>query len=185
MVVVSSSILGLFLGASLFPSVAGVDGRMHSPLAEAGGKPLAMIFISHDCPVCNTYAPELRRIEATYGRKVQIELVYADSRLSNAEAKQHAKEFSIDHATLLIDPRHTLAAFCLATYTPEAIVFDSRGKQVYAGRIDDRYYSLGRQRPAPTTHDLTQALIAVLAHKTPKPASGPPVGCIITLPRRI
>jgi len=163
--------------------VEGADGQLHQPLKEAAGKPVAMIFFSHDCPVCNIYAPEISRIEAKYGKKINVDIVYTDARITRAEAIAHAKAFGLNQATLLFDKSGSFAAFCNAHVTPQAAVFDSRGRRVYCGRIDDRFLSLGQQRPAPTTHDLASALDATLANKPAKPATGAPVGCIISWPK--
>ena len=160
---------------------------LHSPASvatrpESHGKPTALLFISHDCPICNAYSPEIGRLERRFGSKVKFVLVYCDLRLSPAEARSHAKEFSISNAEIRMDPQAKLSAECKATVTPQAVVFDSAGVPVYSGRIDDRYRALGQQRPAATTHDLAKALEDVLAHKKPKPAAGPPVGCFIVFP---
>jgi hypothetical protein len=71
------------------------------------------------------------------------------------------------------------------TTTPEAAVFVPRNgalREVYRGRIDDRYLSLGTERPQATHHDLEEAIRAVLAGKLVPQPGGPPVGCsIVTL----
>ncbi|MDR3689879.1 MAG: hypothetical protein P4L46_10905 [Fimbriimonas sp.] len=161
------------------PGATGVDGRIHQPLREARGKPLVMLFLSHDCPIGNAYAPELSRIRAAYSGRVAFALAYAEPRITAAMGKAHAASFSLQGFELLLDPKGVLSTFCHATVTPEAVVFDAQGRQEYCGRIDDRYPSLGRQKPAATTHDLRDALDAILAHRSPKPALGPPVGCTI------
>ena len=46
---------------------------------------------------------------------------------------------------------------------PRRAVFDRRRTLVHHGRIDDRYVSVGLELPAPTPHDLEQALTATLA----------------------
>jgi hypothetical protein len=59
------------------------------------------------------------------------------------------------------------------TTTPEAAVFRSNGdvlREVYRGRIDDRYLSIGQERPQPQQHDLEAAISAALAGK-PVPQS--------------
>jgi hypothetical protein len=66
-----------------------------------------------------------------------------------------------------------------ATVTPEAAVFDRAKRLVYHGRIDDRFVSLGLERPEPTTHDLADALSAMLAGKRVAPASTQAVGCFL------
>jgi hypothetical protein len=49
----------------------------------------------------------------------------------------------------------------------------------YHGRIDDRFVSLGVERPAATQHDLRDALTAVVAGRAPAVATAPAVGCYI------
>ena len=76
------------------------------------------------------------------------------------------------------DPDLALVKFTGATITPEAAVVVG-GKVVYRGRIDDRYVDLGVERPSPTTHDLVDALTAVLAGKPVARATTQAVGCFI------
>ena len=178
----ATSLVSLILAGQGFPSVTGADGHLHQPLKDAAGKPSVFIFISHDCPVCNVTAPEIHRVEAQFGSRVSIDVVYCDLSLSPSQARSHAKQYRIDKATLLLDPKCRVATFCRATVTPQAVVFDESGQPVYSGRIDDRYRALGQQRPAATTHDLAKALDSILNHKLPKPAAGPPVGCFIVFP---
>jgi hypothetical protein len=55
-------------------------------------------------------------------------------------------------------------------------------REVYRGRIDDRYLSLGTERPQAMHHDLEDAIRAVLANKPVPQPGGPAVGCsIVTL----
>jgi hypothetical protein len=137
------------------------------------------VFISHDCPVCNTYAPELARIVGKYGARVQFDIVYAEPNLSRIAASAHAKAYGLTRAELLMDPAGKLSNACGATITPEAAIFDATGRRVYLGRIDDLFYDLGKQRPAAIRRDFRAALDAVLAHKSATPAPGPPFGCVI------
>ena len=184
MSIVLASVMCLLLRRASSPKVLGVDGKHHQPWSEAAGKPVVFIFISHDCPVCNAYGPEIGRIEAAFKGRMNFDIVYSEERLTKEQARAHAKEFAIGHALLLLDPDREFAKYCNAAVTPQAILYDSGAKKVYSGRIDDRYYALGQLRPMPTSHDLIQAINAVLAHQTPKPASGPPIGCFITLPHK-
>ena len=87
--------------------------------------------------------------------------------------------FSYTGATeALRDPTHALVKFVGATVTPEAAVY-AGGRVVYRGRIDDRYVDLGVERPAPTRHDLADALTASLAGKPAPHATTQAVGCFI------
>ena len=56
-------------------------------------------------------------------------------------------------------------------------VFDSAGKLLYHGRIDDRWVNPGTARSAARTHDLEDAIAAVLAGHRPAQSATPAVGC--------
>ena len=91
----------------------------------------------------------------------------------------HQAAYSLVGATL-VRPSEWLVADARATITPEAAVLIPAGrawKTVYAGRIDNRYVDIGRERPSATRHDLEDAVEAVLAHQPVVPPGGPPVGC--------
>jgi hypothetical protein len=50
-----------------------------------------------------------------------------------------------------------------ATRSPETVVFSPKGQIVYRGRISDQYVGLGKRRANVTSHDLRDALEALLA----------------------
>ena len=78
----------------------------------------------------------------------------------------------------LRDPKHALVAAVGATITPEAVVW-AQSRVQYRGRIDDRYVDLGVERPAATTHDLADALTAVVAGRPVPNPETQAVGCYI------
>jgi hypothetical protein len=81
-------------------------------------------------------------------------------------------------AGALRDPALALVKFAGATITPEAAVY-ANGRIVYRGRIDDRYVDLGVERPKASTHDLEEAIAAVVAGKPVRHATTQAVGCYI------
>jgi hypothetical protein len=64
--------------------------------------------------------------------------------------------------------------------TPEVAVFDRNRQLVYDGRIDDWYIDLSRARPAPTTHELEDAIRAASAGKSVARNEVRGVGCYIS-----
>jgi thiol-disulfide isomerase/thioredoxin len=159
-----------------------VEGNLHRPLDLGRGKAAVVLFIRHDCPVSNGYAPEVARIIATYSnRHVKFYLVHVDGDLSPRDAKAHAKEFRYptDVAPLLLDGKRELARRLGASVTPEAAVVVEGGEIAYGGRIDDKYYAYGRSRAEPTVYDLRAALDAVLAGKPVPTARTRAIGCPI------
>ena len=159
--------------------VPDVNGAKVSPLEGKDRKATVLLFITNDCPISNSYAPEFNRIcEAYKAKKIAFYLVYADLSLSAADAKQHSKEYGYTCPALL-DREHLLVKATGATLTPEAAVLGPDGKLLYRGRIDDRYVDFGKARTQPTVRDLRDALDAIVQGK---PVSHPftkALGCTI------
>lgn len=158
-----------------------VDGHTVDPFQPAAGrKAVVLLFVSTDCPISNRYAPVVHQLSDTYGAKgVQFWLVYPNPFDTPAGIRKHLADYAYKNGALL-DPSHVLAKLANASVTPEAAVFDANGRELYHGRIDDRYVNLGLERPAPTRHDLEEALSAVVAGKPVPEASATAVGCFIS-----
>ena len=138
-----------------------------------------LIFVSTDCPVSNRYAPEIQRLYKEFAPKgVRFQLVYPNPADNRAAIDRHLKEYGYPPIGVP-DPNHTLVNTVQATITPEAAVLDSLNRLLYRGRIDDRFVELGRERPAATTHNLRDALNAVVAGRVVSPARTQAVGCFI------
>lgn len=158
--------------------VTSVDGRAVAPL-DAAAPATVLVFTAVDCPISDRYAPEVRRLAARYAaRGVRFHVVYANTGERPAAAAAHAAAFAYG-LPVVLDAAGELAKRASATVTPEAAVFDARGALVYHGRIDDRYVDFGVDRHAPTTHELDDALAAVLAGRPIAAPAVPAVGCAI------
>ena len=162
--------------------VTDLEGRAVRPLEEATAKATVLVFVGTDCPISNRYAPEIGRLRERFARQgVTFWLVYVQ-RTESAEAIRHHLREYFDTLAALRDPDHQLVRRAAARVTPEAAVFvpgAAEARLVYHGRIDDRYVDFGRARVAPTTHDLEDALAAVLAGRPVPRAVTPAVGCSI------
>ena len=180
-------LLGAGVIALLSGSVSGqtrdIDGRSMAPFQPAG-KATVLLFIQTDCPISNSYAPEIQRICKAYeSRGVGCSLAYEDVRVEAAAVRKHLKDFSYSAIPATIDSSRTLADRAKATITPAAVVVDASGAVRYRGRIDNFYASLGKPRQHVTEHDLIDALDAILAGKpVPKPETEA-LGCFITRPQ--
>ena len=174
--------LVILLGTGVSGQTRDVDGRPLAPFAPAG-KAGVLLFVQSDCPVSNSYAPEIQRICKAYASKgVSCALAYEDVRVDAAAVRKHMKDFAYSGMPAAIDSSRVLADRAGATITPEAVVVDARGAIRYRGRIDNFYAALGKTRRHVTEHDLTDALDAILAGKpVPKPETEA-LGCFITRP---
>jgi peroxiredoxin len=138
-----------------------------------------IFFILHDCPICNSYVPEMNRIAGEYGRRgFGFIVAYADSDFSQKEAQKHAREYRLQFP-FVIDSDHKLAARTGTKVVPEAVVFNSKRDMVYRGRIDDLYADIDKRRPAALERNLREALDDIAAGEKPKRAVVPGAGCLI------
>jgi hypothetical protein len=183
---VTRSLLAFLL--ALLPSVAAaqplrladLDGRLIDPFqAPEGTRAVVFLFTSVECPISNRYAPVVSRLHAAFSsRRVQFRLVYPNPADTPAAIRAHLAAYGYPMSALR-DPDRRLAALASVSVTPEAAIFDTGGRELYHGRIDDRYVSIGVERPSPTRHDLADALDAVLAGNAVAAAATPAVGCFI------
>jgi hypothetical protein len=155
-----------------------LDSRTVDPFDRHGSHSVVFIFARVDCPVSNRYAPELARLYRSFApRGVEFTLIYPGNQPPDT-IRRHLREYGYAFAALR-DPEFAFVDRAGATVTPEAAVFDTRGTLRYLGRIDDRYISAGRMRRAATSHDLEEAIDAILAGKPVPTAQTPAVGCLI------
>jgi hypothetical protein len=157
-----------------------LDNHLVNPfLAAEGSNAIVFLFTSVDCPISNRYAPVVHRLSDTFAPKgVAFWLVYPNPAETPSAIRKHLQAFDYPvHA--LRDPKHELVKLLKVTVTPEAAVYDRKGRQVYRGRIDDRYVQLGLERPAATEFDLQNAIVATLAGMPVRVATTPAVGCFI------
>ena len=157
-----------------------VDGHEVKPLDPAGAASV-LFFVTNDCPIANSYAPEVQRICSEYGAKgVSCTLVYSDLTLDAAAIRKHHAEYGYPPSVPAVrDSGHKLSDATGATITPEAVIVGKGGKVLYRGRIDNFYAALGKPRRQATEHDLRQALDEVLAGKPVSHAQTHAVGCYI------
>ena len=160
-----------------------LEGRAFDPLAARKAKAAVFIFVRHDCPISNRYAPEVQRLIQEFRPKgIEFFLVYSDPSSTIEQIRRHLKDYDYQ-TTALRDPEHSFVNLTGVTVTPEAVVF-SPGKMVYRGRIDDRYIALGTVRSSPTIHDLADTLGTLLGGTEPVFRTTPAIGCYISDLRR-
>ena len=161
------------------PVLTDVKGNQHAPFKSDKTKAVVFVFMLRDCPVSNVYAPELTRIHKEYSAKgVALYLVHPDRDTNAKSAIAHAKEYKLI-APVVLDHDHKLTRLAEAEVTPEAAVFDAKGRLVYRGRIDNLYAGFGKKRFKPTKRDLRDTLDAMLAGERLAKRTTEAVGCYI------
>ncbi|MGC1451107.1 MAG: thioredoxin-like domain-containing protein [Candidatus Sulfotelmatobacter sp.] len=156
-----------------------LDGHAVNPLLADSNKVVVLVFLRRDCPVSSRYAPVIQQISQQYADRATFWLVYPDKSESPQAIRKYLQDYGY-HLPAVRDPEHALVKMGRAQITPEVAVFDRSRRLVYDGRIDDWYLDLSRARPAPTTHELEDALRAVLAGKAVAKSEVRGVGCYIS-----
>lgn len=142
-----------------------------------GSRGSCLVFLHPECPISNQYVQELNRIAERFGERIEFFGVLSDPKITREEAKRYVKDFSIAFP-VLFDASSDLAIRLRPTHVPEAFVFDDGGSPRYRGRINDQFAALGKRRPQVTSHDLVEALAAVVAGEPVPQAKSEIVGCV-------
>jgi DNA-binding transcriptional LysR family regulator len=138
-----------------------------------------MIFVLQDCPIANSYMPELNRLHESFqSRGIQLIVVETDPQITQQQAREHVEQFQIK-LPVVIDTEHQWVKLAGAKKTPEAVVIAPTGEILYRGRIDDQYVGLGKRRMQVTSHDLETALEAILEGRPVPNARTEAIGCYI------
>jgi hypothetical protein len=161
-------------------------------LFEPAGPASVIFFVATDCPISNSYAPEIQSICRDYqARGISCSLAYEDVDLTNSPARlnekvrAHLQEFRYTGIPATVDFSRGLAKRAKATVTPQAVVVDHAGKIRYRGRIDNFYAALGTTRRQVTEHDLRAALDSVLSGRAVAKAETEALGCYIVDPAEL
>lgn len=145
-------------------------------------KAVVLVFVNATCPVAQRYLPTLQALEKEYRDKgVQFVAMNASEEDTLIETATQAVKFEVEFP-FVKDFGGACARAVGVTRTAETVVLDSERRIRYRGRVDDQF-RLGGARKDATSHELRDALDAVLAGKEVKAAETEVDGCPITFPR--
>jgi len=136
--------------------------------------------MSTDCPISNEFVPTILEIETAYRQRG---VAFIGINPNGGETLEEMSGYARDNKLLfpfLKDAGGKVSRRLLFSVTPEARVFDSTGKLVYSGRIDDRYRR-GGTSDASVAKDLENALEEVLAGEPVSAARTKAIGCPIQI----
>ncbi len=135
---------------------------------------IVLLFISSQCPVSNAYNERMNKLYTSFHSKgVAFIGINSNSTETTKQIKQHAveKDFMFP---VLIDRNNVIADRLGASVTPEVFVLNSKRELVYHGRIDD-----SKNPDNITSHDLEDALFAIITGKQVPTATTKAFGCSI------
>lgn len=179
----SMCVLAVSAGFAQQFALRDTEGRVHDRAEWDGHAAVVLYFALTDCPVSNSYVPELKRIHEAYaGRGVLFLAVAVDLELSRTSAARYARDYRYPFPVLR-DPHGVLARLTGATISSQVAVLSASGRVLYLGRIDDRVADLGVHRLHPGSSDLRDSLDAVLAGRPVANAVTKSIGCAIPFVR--
>jgi len=138
-----------------------------------------MIFLAHDCPICQKYGDKFRQLSA-HGAQLQVIGIAPADGATKELIGSYAATFGFEFP-ILIDEKKVLAHVLKGKVTPEVFLFNNRGDLLYRGKIDNWFYELGKYRQVVTEHYLDNAIKAALAGEIVSPNKTEPVGCLLNM----
>ena len=172
--------VGLPIGSSAIDfHLKGIDGKTHSLKDFADKKALVVIFSCNHCPYVQAYETRMVQLQHDYHAKgvtlVAInsndETNYPDDSFPNMVKRAKENGFNFPY---LRDETQEVAKQYGGICTPHVFAFDQNRVLQYKGRIDDSRYP-----DQVKVGDLSNALDAILAGKTPPVQETRPFGCSI------
>jgi len=157
-------------------NVVDLNGKRHT-IPDRAARATVVIFIAHDCPISCALLPEVDRIRKD-NPGIPFYIVYAEPGLTEAVARQHAKQYGIS-STCISAHWQNLVRWSNAHVTPEALVVTKSGSVAYEGRINNKYAGLGVYRATATSNELRNALDEISHGQSVRISKTTPVGCTI------
>lgn len=140
---------------------------------------IVLFFISPECPLCHNYSVTFSEIMDQYDtEKIGFYGVLSGKYYTRDEMNEFLQKYDLA-LPIIIDPAFSLANHFEASMTPEVVLVNNSGEELYQGAIDNWAISLGRKRIKTTEFYLKDALTASLQGREIDPSQTKPVGCYI------
>jgi peroxiredoxin len=159
-------------------SLPGVDGKNYSLADFKSAKLLVVVFSCNHCPYVVGSEERMKKFYADY-KPQGVAMIAINSNETKdhptdsfEHMKSHVKEVGITWPYVRDETQEIARAYG-ALRTPHFYVFDADRKLRYTGRMDDNPRNPGKE----TTHELRDAVDALLAGRTPAVPMTNPIGC--------
>lgn len=155
-----------------------VDGKPLTIAKAAGKKGTLVFFICNHCPYVKAWQPRIAEIgNAAMKQGIGVIAINSndpDAYPEDAFAEMGPRAKSVGYQfPYVVDATSGVARAFGASRTPEAFLFDAKGKLVYHGAIDDN----AQHADQVTQRWLTDAVTAVTSSKPVKTAESKALGC--------
>jgi thiol-disulfide isomerase/thioredoxin len=145
-------------------------------VSARGSKATVFVCLATDCPISTEYVPTIAAIAKSYRDRG---VAFIAMNPNGGETLEHMATYARQQKLpfpFTKDAGGKVSRKLLFSVTPEARVYDARGKLVYSGRIDDRYRR-GGASDKNVAKDLENALEEVLAGKPVSASRTKAIGC--------
>ncbi len=160
-----------------FTDSAGAPITLSSSLAKDKGA--VLLFLSPECPLCQNYSVAINQLRNTYSEnEISFIGIVSGNYYTADEVNSYKTQYDLE-MDFILDPKFVISDFYNATITPEAILINKVGNQMYQGAIDNWAISLGKKRLTATDHYLKDAINSFLSGNKIHPKETKPVGCFI------
>lgn len=159
-----------------------VDGKNHQFFAADATRGVALVFLSTECPISNSFVPELKKMAAHYAsRGIPIYGVVSDPSATRAQAIQHRDKYSISFP-MIFDGSRAMQKLLGPTHTPQVVIVSASGAIHYSGRINNLFGQVGRKRDEANVHDMRDALESLVNGRDAVVSRTTPIGCPMEQP---
>lgn len=173
--------LPLPLGSPIIPfSLLGTDEKVYTHDTFPQAKVIVIVFTCNHCPYAQAAEPFLIELAREYhSRGVQCMAINSNDALTYPEdgieyMKERAAEKNYPYPYLRDESQHVARAY-QAQCTPDVYVYNENRTLAYHGRVNN----VRKAGETAITHELQDALDALLAGQPPSPDQKPSLGCSI------
>lgn len=155
----------------------GTDGKSYDS-RQFLGKPLLVIFMCNHCPYVKAKIGAIKNLHEKFTGKINVAGINSNDPDYEGEGMENMKKFAIERGIkfpYLFDETQEIAKAYGATCTPDPFLFNSEGRLIYHGRIDN---ALTLESIA-TEKTMEISIISVLEGKKVVQAFQPSMGCSI------
>ncbi len=154
-----------------------LGGKARKLSAHKGkAKAVVLVWSSTQCRSGVAYQQRIQALHEEFGQRgVAVYGINSNRSESVEDLRAYLREKKLTY-TMLKDPRNKVADAYGAVCTSEVFVLDGRLKLRYHGAFDN---SVDPDGVEPGKRFARSAVLAILAGKTPEPASTAPMGCAI------
>jgi peroxiredoxin len=161
-------------------SLKTIEGKQIPLAVNAGQKALVLLFVSPECPLCQSYSLTIRQLYTKYkSQGFQFVAIVPGTDFTKDEIIKFRNSYGLKGISFCVDPSYSFSKQLQASITPEVFVVNQKKEIIYSGRIDNWAYELGKKRTVITEHDLANVLENTNKGIAIKPYQTKAVGCFI------